>query len=182
MTIFGAPIYVHSHVVIATALIGVVALKNVLLAFCALVSYLAIIAFHEIGHAAVARYLGYEVNAVRIALIHGNCEYEHPGSLWDAALVSWGGVGAQLILVVIVFSIAGGVSGIADFYFGPVVIFLGYINLAIALMNLIPNAPFDGHLAWRIFPAAIARMRSRSTVRRLIKKAAKRRQPGSGPK
>jgi Zn-dependent protease len=153
----------------------VLALRNWVLAITCLVSYVAIIFIHEVGHAAVARRLGYEVTAICIGLLHGRCEYEHPDSAWDASLVSWGGILAQLLIAALVFAIAGAVSGSLSDYFGPIVIFLGYMNIVIAAINLTPRAPFDGYLAWRIFPAILDRVRGETVVRRAIRRASKRR-------
>ena len=157
------------------ALLLVLALKNWVLAITCLVSYVAIIFIHEVGHAAVARRLGYEVSAIRIGLLHGRCEYAHPNSAWDASLVSWGGILAQLLIAALVFAIAAAVPGSLSDYFGPMVIFLGYINIVIAAINLTPRAPFDGYLAWRIFPAMIDNFRGETVVRRAIRRVSKRR-------
>jgi Zn-dependent protease len=174
LRIFGAAVYVHQHVLVAMALLLVLALKNWLLAITCLISYVAIIVIHEVGHAVVARRLGYEVSAIRIGLLHGRCEYEHPNSAWDASLVSWGGILAQLLIAAIVFATAAAVSGTFSDYFGPVVIFLGYINIVFAGINLTPRAPFDGYLAWRIFPAMVDKFRGETVVRRAIRRASKR--------
>jgi Zn-dependent protease len=172
--IFGAAIYVHQYVLIASAALIVLALRNWVLATTGLVSYVAIIFAHEVGHAAVAHGLGYEVTAIRVGLLHGRCEYEHPDSAWDASLVSWGGVLAQFLIAAVVFAVAGIISGSLSDHFGPVVIFLGYINIVVAAMNLTPRAPFDGHLAWRIFPAILDKVRSETVERRAIKRAKRR--------
>ncbi len=157
-----------------TALL-VCALKNWVLAITCLISYVAIIFIHEVGHAAVARHLGYEVTAIRIGLLHGRCEYEHPNSALDASLISWGGIIAQLLVAAFVFAIAAAVSGGLSDYFGPIVIFLGYINMVIAAINLTPRAPFDGYLAWRVFPALMDKFKGETVVRRAIRRASKRR-------
>jgi Zn-dependent protease len=175
LRMFGAAVYVHQHVLVAMALLLVLALKNWLLAITCLISYVAIIVIHEVGHAVVARRLGYEVSAIRIGLLHGRCEYEHPNSAWDASLVSWGGILAQLLIAALVFAIAAALPGKLSDFFGPIVIFLGYINIVIAAMNLTPRAPFDGHLAWRIFPAMIDKFRGETVVRRAVRRASKRR-------
>jgi Zn-dependent protease len=79
------------------------------------------------------------------------------------------------LIAAFVFAIAAVVSGGLSNYFGPIVIFLGYINLVIAAINLTPRAPFDGYLAWRIFPAMIDKFRGETVVRRAIRRASKRR-------
>jgi Zn-dependent protease len=171
---FGAAIYVHQYVLVAMAALLVLALRNWALAITCLVSYAAIILVHEVGHAAIARHLGYEVTAIRIGLLHGRCEYEYPDSAWHASLVSWGGVLAQLLIAAFVFAIAGAMSGTLSDYFGPIVIFLGYMNILIAAINLTPRAPFDGYLAWRIFPAILDKFKDETVVRRAIRRASKR--------
>jgi Zn-dependent protease len=153
----------------------VLALRNWLLAITCLLSYVAIIFVHELGHAVVARGLGYEVIAIRVGLIHGRCEYEHPHSAWDASLVSWGGIIAQLAIAILVFTLAGILPVSLSEHFGPVVLFLGYVNILVAAINLSPRAPFDGHLAWRIFPAIVEKVRGGAVVRRTIRRASRRR-------
>jgi Zn-dependent protease len=172
--IFGADVYIHQYVLLAIAALLVIALRNWLLAITCLASYITIIFVHELGHAAIARRLGYEVTAIRIGLVHGRCEYEHPDSAWEASLVSWGGILAQLLVAALVFAIAGVVSGNLSDRFGPIVIFLGYINIIIAAVNLTPRAPFDGYLAWRIFPAILEKVRGEAVVRGAIRRASKR--------
>jgi Zn-dependent protease len=172
--ILGATIYVHQYVLVAMAALLALALRNWVLAITCLLSYLAIIFVHEVGHAAIARHLGYEVTAIRIGLLHGRCEYEYPESAWHASLVSWGGILAQLLIAAFVFAVAGVVSGSLSDYFGPIVIFLGYMNVVIAAINLTPRAPFDGYLAWRIFPAILDKVRGETVVRRAIRRASKR--------
>jgi Zn-dependent protease len=98
-----------------------------------------------------------------------------PNSAWDASLVSWGGILAQLFTAALAFAIAAAVPGSLSDYFGPIVIFLGYINIVIAAINLTPRAPFDGYLAWRIFPAVIEKLRGETAVRRALRRASKRR-------
>ncbi|SRR6266404_3494068 len=172
--IFGADIYVHQYVLVAIAALLVLALRNWILAITCLASYIAIIFVHEVGHAVIASRLGYDVAAIRIGLVHGRCEYEYPDSAWDASLVSWGGILAQLLVAALVFAIASALSGSFSDRFGPVVILLGYINIIVAAANLTPRAPFDGYLAWRIFPAILERVRGAAVVRSAIRRASKR--------
>ena len=103
--------------------------------------------------------------------MHGLCEYEAPGNTWDETLVSWGGVLAQICIGGIVLSIAV-FSGASSFgHLGPIVAFLGYINLMIAAINLAPTPGLDGHKAWRIFPMLLDRIRSRRITNKIVKRA-----------
>lgn len=57
---------------------------------------------------------------------------------------------------------------------GPIVVFLGHINVMIALMNLAPVAGFDGKTAWRVLPGLVRWLRGRAMVRKAIRRASKR--------
>jgi stage IV sporulation protein FB len=171
---FGATVHVHFFVLIATGLLPVLAVRNFALAVAAVISYLAIIFVHELGHAAVAHWLGYDVNAIYVGLIHGRCEYEHPDTEWEAALVSFGGAAAQFLVAVLVFSVATVLPDGLATYFGPIVVFLGYLNVSIALLNLAPVAALDGKTAWRVLPGPMSWWRGRARVRKAIRRASKR--------
>lgn len=172
--VFGATVHLHFFVLIATGLLLVLAVRHFALAIAAVVSYLAIIFIHEFGHAAVAHWLGYEVNAIYVGLIHGRCEYEHPDTEWEAAIVSFGGAAAQLLVAALVFSVAAILPDGLATYFGPIVVFLGYINVSIALLNLAPVAGLDGKAAWRVLPGLVHWWRGRAMVRKAIRRASKR--------
>jgi membrane-associated protease RseP (regulator of RpoE activity) len=74
------------------------------------------------------------------------------------------------LIAALVFAVASVVSGSFADHFGPIVIFLGYMNIVIAAMNLTPWAPFDGALAWRIFPIILDKVRGEIVVRRANKR------------
>jgi Zn-dependent protease len=46
-------------------------------------------------------------------------------------------------------------------YAAPVIAFLGYVNLLIALCNLTPAPGLDGETAWRAVPLLLRRWRRR---------------------
>ena len=97
MLLLGAPLYVHFLV---AALIALVSFKSPIHAVVALASYLAIIVTHELGHAWMAQRLGYGVDAIHVAFLHGICVTDAPHSESDRVLVAWGGVLAQLATAV----------------------------------------------------------------------------------
>jgi Zn-dependent protease len=161
-------------VLAAVAILALFALNNPIYAGLAIACYLAVITIHELGHAYVARSLGYDVAAIRVAFFHGSCECEAPHSEWDEVLVSWGGVVAQLAVAGVVLVIATLLGARDPGYFGPVVAFLGYVNLLLALANLAPAAGFDGQTAWRILPLLARKWRSRRAPRRNLRVISKR--------
>jgi Zn-dependent protease len=174
LRVFGAPVYLHISAVAVAALLGLSAVRSPIFGAIAIVSYLCIIFVHEVGHAFVADRLGLGVSSIRIGWIHGVCEYEAPGNEWRTVLVAWGGVAAQVTVAAIVLLIAAAIPGDDLGHFGPVVIFLGYVNLMIAAVNLAPSRDLDGGTAWRIVPLMFRRRRSRQRVRSARGKARKR--------
>ena len=161
MRLFGAPVYFNPLIFVVAVLLGAWALEDAPVALSVLVSYLAVILVHECGHAAVARLLGHRVNAIHIGLIHGSCEFDSPWRFEDNIFISWGGVAAQVLVAVLVFSVAAWLPAETEERFGVVVVFLGYINLSVAAFNLAPTPPLDGALAWKIFPLLYGRLRRR---------------------
>jgi Zn-dependent protease len=164
--IFGARVYVHWSVFAVVLLLALVSLRSPIYAAISIASYLAVIVIHEMGHAWVARRLGYYVDAIRIGFFHGHCEGDAPHTESDHVLIAWGGVLAQLAVAIPILTVAK-LSGDPDFgYAGPVVGILGYVNVVIALVNLAPAPGLDGHTAWRAIPLLWQWQRGPSTTKR----------------
>src|SRR5262245_12010070 len=150
----GVPVSVHW-----TVLIGIPwsyyetrSLAGTAIAF---VAFSFLILIHELGHAAVARWRGVEVESIRLLFIHGTCTTEEPYHELDDVLIAWGGVAAQLVVLVIAFSVDLLLSAFAPlvaWIASPVFRVLIGSNLFIMIVKLIPVAPFDGFKAWRILP------------------------------
>jgi Zn-dependent protease len=149
---FGAPIYIHWSVFAVVLVLAAISIESPIYAAVTMVSYLGIIAIHEIGHACVAQKRGYDVISIRIAFLHGRCEYEAPDYEWDEVAIAWGGVLAQLLVAAPILVIATLLDRVNLGYLGPIVVVLGYLNLVIALVNLVPAPGLDGATAWRIIP------------------------------
>jgi len=164
--VYGAPVYVYWSVLLVAAVIVVLGLKQPIHAAIATVSYFGIIFGHEFGHALFAKRLGYKVLSLRIGFFHGLCEYEAPNSERDAVIVAWGGVLTQLAIAIPVMMLAQVPMIQEVIYFGPIIVFLGYINALVALANLAPSPFLDGHLAWRAFPMLASRLKPRVRKKR----------------
>ena len=129
------------------------AVSDPIVAIVAAASYFSVILVHEWGHAFVASRLGYGIDSIRLSVIHGECiddaSYE---TAREAALIAWGGPLAQFAAAVLVWSLSFiSVVDQSDF-FGPPLVFLGYIGPLVALANLAPGAEMDGTRAWPLIP------------------------------
>jgi Zn-dependent protease len=166
--LFGARLHVHwSAVLVAGMMIGAAGrdrLEGLLMAMC----YFGILVLHEAGHAYVARRQRLRPQNVHIGILHGQCDFDLPYSEKDHVILAWAGVLAQLSLAlpVILLDRLTAVSSLP--YAGLMVSILGYANLFWALFNLVPVAPLDGRVAWRI----VAVLREESGLRSRAKKAA----------
>lgn len=152
LKIMGAPLYVHWSVAAASLIILIASWRELIYALIALVSYLGIILIHESGHAFFAVRAGCKVLRIKLGLVHGLCEYQPPHSDWENMKIVWGGVVSQLLVVLCVLLLVLVLGDREPYYFRPVVIYLGAINLIIALTNLAPLPSLDGYKAWRIVP------------------------------
>jgi Zn-dependent protease len=150
--ICGAPVFVHWSVLLGIGLILLLGFEQPVIALVAVASYLAIIVLHETGHAVVARRVRARPTAIRISLVHGECQHTEPYYEKDDYLIAWGGVAAQL-MVATPLILANGIAPFAHIDpFGPIVAYLGYVNIGIAIFNLIPIPGLDGSRAWKLLP------------------------------
>lgn len=166
--VLGARVYLHWSVLAVAGLLALMSFSSPIHAAVAIVSYLSVVLLHEVGHAWMARRLGYDVDSIRVAFLHGRCEYEAPYSETDEVLIAWGGVLAQLAVAAPILIVAA-LFGQNDFgYAAPAVVFLGYVNLLIALVNLAPAPELDGHIAWRAIPLFGQWLRARRDTKRTV--------------
>jgi Zn-dependent protease len=172
--IFNARWYVHGSVLLIVALLALMSFQSPIHAVVAIASYFAIILVHELGHALMARRLGYDVDAIRLALFHGRCEYEAPHTEMDDVLISWAGVLAQMAIAVPVLVVATLFENHDFGYAAPAIVFLGYVNLLIALVNLAPSSGLDGDTAWRVIPILRGRWIARRVSNRALSSRSRR--------
>ena len=130
-----------------TVLGGVVtALVVVALFFCVLL--------HEFGHSLVAQRLGIEVPDITLLPIGGLARLKNlPEKPWDEVKIAIAGPLVNVVLAPVFFVLAfllgadllappNLVTGLESV--GEVFAYLGYLNVALAVFNLIPAFPMDG--------------------------------------
>ncbi len=126
-------------------------------------AYTALLLAHEFGHAFAASLCRLRVHSIRLYLMHGLCQFQSPYSEKDHIFIAWGGVLAQMCVLVLALA-AQFATGIflpgTEYLMAPIFFVFIKANLVTAAFNLIPVAPLDGHLAWRAFPLLWCKLRT----------------------
>lgn len=166
LNIFGAPVQVHWSALVVMGFLLVFSIKSPLYAVVTICSYFGTILLHEAGHAYFARRMGYRIKNIQLGLIHGTCSFESPDELREECIIAWGGVVAQLVVAIplIVLSLATPLNQLP--LTGPIIVFLGYISVIIALFNLMPLMNLDGVKAWQLIPIEIKYLRNKATAKK----------------
>jgi Zn-dependent protease/predicted transcriptional regulator len=144
------------------------AATNWLTALVAGILFFASLLFHELAHALVARRFGIEVRRITLFLFGGLAEMEkEPGEPRAEFLIAIAGPLASLLLGLLFLVVGTRLAG-AEFSqivttdpeaalaglspLASMMMWLGPVNLVLALFNMVPGFPLDGG---RVFRAAI---------------------------
>lgn len=120
-------------------------------------AFLALILVHDLGHALIVKAIGFRITGVDLTGFGGQCRFRGKADALEHALIAWGGVLAQSVLLVatwIVTALFGRATGHAASLFEHAFI---EINLWILAINLLPFPPLDGARAWGLFSELGAR-------------------------
>jgi Zn-dependent protease len=166
LNIFGAPVHVHWSALAVMGFLFVVSIKSPLYAVVTICSYFGTILLHEAGHAYFVRRMGYRIRNIQLGLIHGTCTFDAPYDLREECIIAWGGVAAQMVVAIplIVLSLTIPLDRLP--LTGPVVLFLGYISVIIALFNLMPMMNLDGVRAWQLIPIQLKYMKNKAAAKK----------------
>lgn len=135
--------------------------------------YFALVLVHELGHAIMVWIARARVLSVNVHGAGGDCVWQGSVGEVSRALIAWGGVLAQLVLL------AGTYAALA--IFGEptqtatrhIVAVFTQANLWVAGANLLPIPGLDGSEAWKLFPA-LARWRRERRAGAASMRAAKK--------
>jgi Zn-dependent protease len=121
-------------------------LRPYTLSILAWITWIAMVALHELGHGLLARREGGRVIELAVHGLGGECSYAGVSSQEGLERVAWGGVLAQSLLLVSVLALRW--AGVAV---PPEVVHVAVtVNLWSIAFNLLPIAPLDGALAWAL--------------------------------
>lgn len=115
----------------------------------------ALLVAHEFGHVAVLRKRRIAVERIELFGIHGRTSHAW-ASANDEILIAWGGVGAQVLVLLAALAIGYVLelwaSPIVWVVAGPILFVLTKLNIFLMVVALLPIGPFDGHRAWVVIP------------------------------
>ena len=161
-----AAIPIRFHWSTLLMLVGLIAASGVLGAGLAVLAFAVctVTLAHELGHAYLARRLGYEVMDIRVFPVFGKCRYDRPYSDYEDAVIAWGGVAAQLLLLLPAAATLALVGNTSYGAINVLLIGLSYFNAVVMACNLAPARGMDGAKAWRL-PFMVAK--AKWTMRQL---------------
>lgn len=166
----GAPIRVHWTAPLVAVVFGRFAFVP---AFWA--AFLGVILIHELGHALVVRWCGARVTSIDLDGAGGLCHWRGEVTPKQSALISWGGVLAQLVAFLVTVLALALFGAPSNPHVAQVADVLTRVNLAIAAFNLIPVGFLDGATAWKLVPLLVDDLRARFaslSKRRALRRAA----------
>jgi len=127
----------------------------------------SIVLLHELGHAFFVRRAGAEVVSVDLVPIGGLCRWTGEATPIERALIAWGGVLAQALILMTALIVVA-INGPPTSSIGAQVAWAAIeSNLWMIALNLLPVRPLDGSKAWKLLPLAWQQFRRRKHERKV---------------
>lgn len=136
----GIPVRSHWSVGLIAALFGVslVSALGVVLGIAAVAAFLASILAHEFGHALVGRRYGLQVESIDLWALGGITRFDRqPDTPRADGLTAVAGPAVNLGIGLVVLGIAFATRS-------NVLAWIAFVNLALAVFNMLPGSPLDG--------------------------------------
>lgn len=143
----GIPVRAHWTILLVAALFGtnLAALLGVVAGAIAVVAFFLTILAHEFGHALVARRYGIQTESIDLWALGGVARLDREAPTPGAeARVALAGPIVSLLIGVTAFGL-GYTLGIG------LVAWIGFVNVFLAVFNMLPGAPLDGGRVLRAF-------------------------------
>ena len=173
----GVTVYLHWSTIVLSAAVVLLAPTRLALTLTALASYFAVTLLHEWGHVLAARGRRCQAWSIELYPICGCTRISAPHSRMDDCVIAWGGVMAQMALAVPLVLLVSRTGFKGPDVVNTVVAFLGHFSMLIAVFNLAPVPPLDGHKAWRVIPILFGRLMNFARQRRRKSGPRRRRAP-----
>jgi stage IV sporulation protein FB len=169
--LWGAPVRVHWSFLAGLFLVGGFRPG-------AWAGFIAVIVSHELGHAILVRRFGQQVVGFSFHALGGECGWIGRPSHGRRALIAWGGVAGQTMVLCVALVAIWLWPGVFAGWFGtPLEHALVHANLVMAAFNLLPISPLDGAEAWRLVSSRARRAGAspaRDTVLNVVNSALER--------
>ena len=132
-------------------------------------AFFVLLVVHELGHVAVLRAKKIPVECVTLYGLHGRTDYPYASHGAEIA-IAWGGVGAQLLVLVLALVATytvnlSSVPLLARIVGIVLMVFIRF-NIFLMIVALLPIGPFDGKAAWAAVPYLRASLRRRKRAAR----------------
>jgi stage IV sporulation protein FB len=121
-----------------------------------------LILIHELGHALLVQRYRLGVSEVAIHAVGGYCRHDAPSTRFQEAMIAWGGVWAQAVVLVVTYALVLALGAPESIYAAQLVHAFIETNLWIICFNLIPLEPLDGAKAWPLVGMLRDRFRGRA--------------------
>ncbi len=144
---FGIPVRAHWSMALVAVLFGVslAGSLGVVAGIIAVVAFFVSILAHEFGHALVARRYGVETQSIDLWALGGvaRLDREPPTPRADGFIAA---AGPLVSLLIGVASLLGGAAIYGSDFFreSNPLLWVGFVNLLLAVFNMLPGAPLDG--------------------------------------
>jgi stage IV sporulation protein FB len=165
----GAPIRIHWSV-----LLGLMFFTGFRFAPAAWLGFVALILIHELGHAALVLRYGLRVVAIDVHGFGGECRWSGDTTPWQRAVIAWGGVLAQGILMAATYGILYATGGPVNAFWAELAGVFLITNRWLIGINLLPIPPLDGANAWTLVSLWKARHAARGDRRAKAQKELRR--------
>lgn len=156
---YGIPLKLHWTLLVflpfmALNMTGAMGVSSAWWGWVAALGLLASVALHELGHSLIARGRGYPVRDIVLTPIGGVAfltrSPRHPN---DELVIAIAGPVVSLIVAVVCWLMAPGLLMLQLPNFANTIAFIGYINLALVIFNMLPSFPMDGGRVYRAWQA-----------------------------
>ena len=120
-------------------------------------AFVGLILAHEVGHALMVIASGARVRGIDVMGLGGECRYDGHVTPIQRALIAWGGVLAQLVVMIVAWALLLVFGSPESLFLADLAHACTFYNLTLMALNLLPFGPLDGREAWKLVPLLRAR-------------------------